>query len=89
MSTTPIRGLGIGKLVVETPQTPLGQSGIPPAAESTKKGGPKHYPASLGESFLGSKEQETIQSSKFTPESKAGTFDTEGLPSSLHLGPTP
>ena len=90
MSTTPIRGLGMGKLIVETPQTPLGQPGMPPAAESTKKLGPKHYPANLGESFLGSKDQETIQSSsKFTPESRAGTLDTEGQPSSLHLGPTP
>ena len=61
MSTTPIRGLGMGKLIVETPQTPLGQPGTPPAAESTKKLGPKPYPASLGESFLGSKDQETIQ----------------------------
>ena len=90
MSTTPIRGLGMGKLIVETPQTPLGQPGTPPAAESTKKLGPKRYPANLGESFLGSKDQETIQSSsKFTPESRAGTLDTKGQPSLLHLGPTP
>ena len=90
MSTTPIRGLGMGKLIVETPQTPLGQPGMPPAAESTKKLGPKRYPANLGESFLGSKDQETIQSSsKFTPESRAGTLDTKGQPSLLHLGPTP
>ena len=90
MSTTPIRGLGMGKLIVETPQTPLGQPGMPPAAESTKKLGPKPYPANLGESFLGSKDQETIQSSsKFTPESRAGTLDTGGQPSPLHLGPTP
>ena len=89
MSTMPIRGLGMGKLVVETPQTPLGQSGTPPAAESTKKPEMKFYPASLGESFLWSKDQEIIQSSKFTPEFEAGTFDTEGLPSALHLGPIP
>ena len=90
MSTMPIRGLGMGKLVVETPQTPLGQLGMLPAAESTKKLGLKRYPASLGESFLGSKDQETTQSSsKFTPESRAGTLDTEDQPSLLNLGPTP
>ena len=48
MSTTPIRGLGMGKLVVETPESPLGQLGMPPAAESTKKVGLKRYPANLG-----------------------------------------
>ena len=37
MSTTPIRGLGMGKLVVETPETPLEQFGTLPAAESTKE----------------------------------------------------
>ena len=89
MSTMPIRGLRLGKLIVEMPQTPLGEFGMPPAAESTKKTGLKHYPASLGESFLGSRDQKTTQSSKFTPESKAGTLDSEGQPSSLHLGPTP
>ena len=89
MSTTPIRGLGMGKLVVETPESPLGQPGMPPAAESTKKVGPKRYPANLGESFISSKDREITQSSKFTPESKAGTLDSEDQPSSLHLGPTP
>ena len=89
MSTTPIRGLGMGKLVVETPQSPLGQLGTPPAAESTKKLKPKHYPANLGESFISSKDQETTQSSKFTPESKAGTLESEEQPSLLHLGHTP
>ena len=74
MSTTPIRGLGMGKLVVETPQSPLKQHETPPAAESTKKLGPKRYPVNLGESFIRSKDQESTQSSsKFTPESKAGT----------------
>ena len=90
MSTTPIRGLGMGKHgIVETSQTPLGQSGTPPAAESTKKVGPKPYPASLGESFLGSRDQEATQSSKFTPEPRAGTLDSEDQPSPLHLGPIP
>ena len=89
MSTTPIRGLGMGKLVVETPESPLGQPGMPPAAESTKKVGTKRYPADLGESFIGSKDWEITQSSKFTPESKAGTLESEDQPSSLHLGPTP
>ena len=90
MSTTPIGGLGMGKLIVETPQSPLGQLGMPPAAESTKKPGLKCYPASLGESFIESRDQETTPgSSQFTPESKAGTLDTEGQPSSLHLGPIP
>ena len=89
MSTTPIRGLGMGKLVVETPESPLGQLGMPPAAESTKKVGTKRYPADLGESFISSKDREISQSSKFTPESKAGTLESEDQPSSLHLGPTP
>ena len=87
MSTTPIRGLGMGKLIVETPQSPLGQHETSPAAESTKKLGPKRYPVNLGESFIKSKDQES--SSKFTPESKAGTLDSEDQPSSLLLGPTP
>ena len=82
MSTTPIGGLGMGKLIVETPQSPLGQPGMPPAAESTKKPGLKRYPASLGESFIESRDQETTpSSSQFTPESKAGTLDMEGQPS--------
>ena len=90
MSTTPIRGLGMGKLIVETPQFPLGQHEMPLAAESTKKLGPKRYPVNLGESFIRSKDQESTQSSsKFTPESKAGTLDSENQPSALHLGPTP
>ena len=89
MSTTPIRGLGMGKLVVETPESPLGQPGMPPAAESTKKVGLKHYPANLGESFISFKDQEITKSSKYTPESKAGTLESEDQPSSLHLGPTP
>ena len=89
MSTTPIRGLGMGKLVVETPESPLGQPGTPPAAESTKKPRLKHYPASLGESFISSKDQETIHSSKYTPESKAGTLESEGQPSPLPLGHIP
>ena len=91
MSTTPIRGLGMGKLIVETTQSELGQPGTPPVAESTKKLGPKHYPVNLGESFIGSgSDQESTQSSiKFTPESKAGTLVSEDQPSSLHLGPTP
>ena len=63
---------------------------MPPVAESTKKLGPKHYPVNLGESFIGSKDQESTQSSiKCTPESKASTLDSEDQPSSLHLGPTP
>ena len=89
MSTTPIRGLGMGKLVVETPESPLGPPGRPPAAESTKKVGPKRYPANLGESFISSKDREITQSSKFMPESEAGTLDSEDQPSLLHLGPTP
>ena len=89
MSTTPIRGLGMGKLVVETPESPLGQPGTPPAAESTKKPRLKHYPASLGESFISSKDQKTIHSSKYTPESKAGTLESEEQPSPLPLGHIP
>ena len=90
MSTTPIGGLGMGKLIVETPQSTLGQPGTPPVAESTKKLGPKHYPVNLGESFIGSKDRASTQSSiKFTPESKASTLDSEDQPSLLHLGPTP
>ena len=89
MSTTPIRSLGMGKLVVETPQSPLGQPGTPPAAESTKKLGPKRYPTNLGESFIVSKDHKSTQSSKYTSESKAGTLDSEDQPSSLHLGPKP
>ena len=90
MSTTPIRGLGMGKLIVETLQSPLEQHEMPPAAESTKKLGPKRYPVNLGESSIRSKDWESTQSSsKFTPESKAGTLDSEDQPSSLHLGPTP
>ena len=79
----------MGKLVVETPESPLGQPGTPPAAESTKKVGMKRYQADLGESFIGSKDWEITQSSRFTPESKAGTLESEDQPSSLHLGPTP
>ena len=89
MSTTPIRGLGMGKLVVETPESPLGPPGMPPAAESTKKVGLKRYPVDLGESFVSSKDREITQSSKFTPESKAGTPDSEEHPSLLHPGPIP
>ena len=37
MSTTPIGGLGMGKLVVETPQSTLVHQETPPVAESTKK----------------------------------------------------
>ena len=89
MSTTPIRGLGMGKLVVETPDSPLGQLRTPPAAESTKKVGLKRYPANLGESFISYKDREITESSKYTPGSKAGTLESEDQPSSLHLGPTP
>ena len=88
MSTTPIRGLGMGKLVVETPESPLGQPGTPPAAESTKKPKLKHYPANLGESFISYKDREIIESSKYTPESRADTPESD-QPSALHLGPTP
>ena len=88
MSTTPIRGLGMGKLVVETPETPLEQFGTPPAAESTKKPKLKHYPANLGESFISYKDREIIESSKYTPESRADTPESD-QPSALHLGPTP
>ena len=89
MSTTPIRGLGMGKLVVETPDSPLGQPRMPPAAESTKKVGLKRYPANLGESFISYKDREITKSRKYTPESKAGTLESEDQPSALHLGPTP
>ena len=89
MSTTPIRGLGMGKLVVETPESPLGQFGTPPAAESTKKPKLKRYPANLGESFISYKDREITESSKYMPESKAGTLESEDQPSALHLGPTP
>ena len=89
VSMTPIRGLGMGELVVETPESPLGQPGTSPAAESTKKVGTKCYPGDLGESFIGSKDWEITQSSKLTLESKAGTVESEDQPSSLHLGPTP
>ena len=88
MSTTPIRGLGMGKLVVETPETPLEQFGTLPAAESTKKPKLKHYPADLGESFISYKDREIIESSKYTPESRADTPESD-QPSVLHLGPTP
>ena len=90
MSTTPIGGLGMGKLIVETPQSALGQPGTPPVAESTKKLGLKSYPVNLGESFIGSEDRASTQSGiKFTPESKASTLDLEDQPSLLHLGPTP
>ena len=89
MSTTPIRGLGMGKLVVETPETPLEQFGMLPAAESTKKPTLKHYPANLGESFISYKDREIIESSKYTPESRADTLDSEEHPSLLHPGPIP
>ena len=48
MSTTPIRGLGMGKLVVETPESPLGPPGTPPAAESTKKSRAEALPSKSG-----------------------------------------
>ena len=89
MSTTPIRGLGVGKLVVETPETPLEQFGTPPAAESTKKPKLKRYPANLGESFISYKDREIIESSEYTPKFKADTLESEDQPSALHLGPTP
>ena len=89
MSTTPIRGLGMGKLVVETPETPLEQFGTLPAAESTKKPKLKHYPANLGESFISYKDREIIESSEYTPKFKADTLESEDQPSALHLGPTP
>ena len=90
MSTTPIGGLDMGKLIVETPQSALGQPGTPPVAESTKKLGPKRYPVNLGESFIGSEDRVSTQSGIiFTPESKASTLDSEDQPSSVHLGPTP
>ena len=59
MSTTPIGGLGMGKLLVETPQSTLGQYGTPPVAESTKKVSSKPFPVNLGESFIGSKDQDS------------------------------
>ena len=90
MSTTPIGGLGMGKLIVETPQSPLGQPGTPPVTESTKKLGLKRYPVNLGESFIGSRDRVSTQSGiKFTSESKVSTMDLEDQPSPLHLGPTP
>ena len=89
MSTTPIRGLGMGKLVVETPESPLGQFGTPPAAESTKKPKLKRYPANLGESFISYKDREITESSKYTPESRGDILESEDQPSALHLGPTP
>ena len=89
MFTTPIRGLGMGKLVVETPETPLEQFGTPPAAESTKKPKLKHYPANLGESFISYKDQEIIESTEYTPRFKADTLESEDQPPALHLGPTP
>ena len=89
MSTTPIGGLGMGKLIVETLQSALGQPGTP-VAESTKKLGPKRYPVNLGESFIGSRDRVSTQSGiKFTHESKASTLDLEDQHSLLHLGPTP
>ena len=57
MSTTPIGGLGMGKLIVEIPQSTLEQYRTPPVAESTKKVGSKPLPVNLGESFIGSKDQ--------------------------------
>ena len=89
MSTTPIRGLGMGKLVVETPESPLGQLGMPPAAESTKKVGTKALPSRPGGELHRFQGSEITQSSKFMPESKAGILESEDQPSSLHLGPTP
>ena len=89
MSTTPIRGLGMGKLVVETPESPLGQFGTPSAAESTKKSKLKRYPANLGESFISYKDRGITESSKYTPESRGDTLESEDQPSALHLGPTP
>ena len=89
MSTTPIRGLGMGNLVVESPESPLGQFGTPPVVESTKKPKLKHYPTNLGESFIRYKDREITESSKYTPESKADTIESEDQPSALHLGPMP
>ena len=88
MSTTPIGGLGMGRLVVESPEAPLEQFGTLPAAESTKKPKLKHYPANLGKSFISYKDREIIQSSKYAPESRADTQESD-QPSALHLGPTP
>ena len=85
MSTTPIRGLGMGKLVVETPETPLEQFGTLPAAESTKKPKLKLYPANLGESFISYKDQEITEDSKYTPESRIDTLESEDQPSALYL----
>ena len=79
----------MGKLVVETPESPLGQFGTPPAAESTKKPKLKRYPANLGESFISYKDREITESSKYATESKADTLESEDQPSALHLGPTP
>ena len=56
MSTTPIGGLGMGKLIVETPQSTLGQYGTPPVVESTKKVGSKPLSVDLGESFVSPKD---------------------------------
>ena len=90
MSTTPIGGLGMGKLIVETPQSTLEQYGTPPVAESTKKVSLKPFPVNLGESFIGSKHQDSTQSSiKLTPGLKTSARDSEDQPSQLHLGPTP
>ena len=89
MSTTPIRGLGMVKLVVETPESPLGQFRTPPAAEFTKKPKLKRYPANLGESFISYKDREITKSSKYTPESRGDILESEDQPSALHQGPTP
>ena len=90
MSTTPIGGLGMGKLIVEMPQSTLGQYGTPPVAKSTKKVSSKPFPVNLGESFIGSKHQDSVQGSvQLTPGLKTGTRDSKDQPSQLHLGPTP
>ena len=89
MSTTPIGGLGMRKLIVKTPQSTLVHYRTPPLAESTKKVGLKPLPVDLGERFSGSKDQreDTRGGSMLTPKAKASTLGSEDQPSQLHLGP--
>ena len=52
MSTTPIGGLSMGRLIVETPRTTLLAEPTPPPTESTRKLKDRKQDPDLGQSFL-------------------------------------
>ena len=94
MSTTPIGGLGMGKLVVETPQASIVPQVTPPVAESTRKQGGKPLPPDLGESFLeketrGDNSNKTLGRAYSEPEEQPSRIQLKPVEGTLGGGPEP